>query len=938
MKKLLTILFSILALASVAHAQVIPCAAGFTSSGSPCGIGGTPFWTSSPSGLSGSRAIFIANGAPHDGTGMFYQTAVNVQAFTSTFTFVPNGQNLAFVLSRATSQGGPNQLSSGAGCESGFFQAFNSPPIDNVVALEFDSWSYLTTTPSFSYSSVQLYQMNQSPCNPDDSSPGGVYYLTNKISTSPVPLNSPATTQGTSTGHVYSATVIYDGSNYTLNLFDVTAGGSCPGSTCFTHTWNNVNVPSLVGSNTAYAGFTGGIGDTSTYPLYIDGMSYTVNTPPANPSFSSYTPALGAAIVAAAPTFTPAAGTYSGTQSVTISTTTPNSYIVYSTSTSIPALLPSCNNHGGAILSQPGSGTIAQVYTTPITISSTQNLYAMACLANTSSSNRGLASPLTPGTYTIGGTPTVANPIITPVTGTYSTPQTVAITDATPSAVICYTTDGSTPTATSPGTCSHGTTYSGSFTVSSTQTINAIGTLASYLNSSVSSVALTITFPTLTSPSFTPGGGSYVGPITVVLSYPAGSNACVGINTTPTAPTAGTCGSGGTLYTSPITVSGPETINAISTQVAHINSPVASATYAIAVATPTFSPGGGTYTSAQTVSILDATPGATIYYTTDGSTPTTGSTVYTAPLTVGATQTIKALAAAAGLTNSAVGTAVYTINLPVVATPTFTPPAGTYVTSQTVTIATTTPSSTIYYTVDGTTPTTSSTVYSAPITVASSQTVKAIAVASGFSNSPVGSASYVISSIPTLAAPTFSPVAGAYVGPQTITLNLPAGSTGCYTLGSGTPFGILGVCQSGSTTYTVPIVLSGTNTINALATQTGFSNSSVASATYTLTVATPTFSPGTGTYSGAQVVTISSATAGASIYFTADGTTPTPSSTPYTGPVVVASSGTLNAIAVLTGYTNSAIGTATYTLPATAGISVTFKGSTVTFKGNGSVK
>lgn len=81
-------------------------------------------------------------------------------------------------------------------------------------------------------------------------------------------------------------------------------------------------------------------------------------------------------------------------------------------------------------------------------------------------------------------------------------------------------------------------------------------------------------------------------------------------------------------------------------------------------ATPTFSPAAGTYTSAQSVTISDATTGATIYYTIGNSTPTTSSTQYTTPITVGSTETINAIAAASGYSNSTVASATYTINTP----------------------------------------------------------------------------------------------------------------------------------------------------------------------------------------------------------------------------------------------------------------------------------
>src|SRR5208283_1273779 len=107
-------------------------------------------------------------------------------------------------------------------------------------------------------------------------------------------------------------------------------------------------------------------------------------------------------------------------------------------------------------------------------------------------------------------------------------------------------------------------------------------------------------------------------------------------------------------------------------------------------ATPTFSPAAGTYTGTQTVTISDTTSGASIYYTTNGTTPTTSSSKYGSAISVAATQTIEAIAVATGYTNSAVASAVYTISIPTAATPTFSPASGTYTGTQSVTISETT--------------------------------------------------------------------------------------------------------------------------------------------------------------------------------------------------------------------------------------------------------
>lgn len=78
------------------------------------------------------------------------------------------------------------------------------------------------------------------------------------------------------------------------------------------------------------------------------------------------------------------------------------------------------------------------------------------------------------------------------------------------------------------------------------------------------------------------------------------------------------------------------------------------------VATPTFNPAAGEVTSGTEVAISCATSGATIYYTIDGSVPTTSSTQGNS-VTITAATTIKAIAVKEGMANSEVATAQYTI-------------------------------------------------------------------------------------------------------------------------------------------------------------------------------------------------------------------------------------------------------------------------------------
>ena len=251
-------------------------------------------------------------------------------------------------------------------------------------------------------------------------------------------------------------------------------------------------------------------------------------------------------------------------------------------------------------------------------------------------------------------------------------------------------------------------------------------------------------------------------------------------------------------------------------------------------------------------------------------------------------------------------------------TPVISPAGGTFTTAQSVTITDSTSGATIYYTTDGTTPTTSSSVYSGAITVSSNETISAIAVASGYSNSPTATASFIIA--PVLPNPTFSPVAGTYSTSQAVTISeATAGTSIYYTTNGTTP-------TTSSTAYTGAITVSATETLTAIAVKAGYTNSAAATSAYTIapSLPTPTLTPLGGTYTIAQTVTISDATSGATIYYTTDGTTPTVSSTVYSGAITVSSTMTIKAIAVKNGYTNSSVSTTIYTI---AGTSISISGT-----------
>ena len=162
-----------------------------------------------------------------------------------------------------------------------------------------------------------------------------------------------------------------------------------------------------------------------------------------------------------------------------------------------------------------------------------------------------------------------------------------------------------------------------------------------------------------------------------------------------------------------------------------------------AASAPVISPDGGSFTTSQKVTLSSATRSADIYYTLDGTMPTPSSTLYTSPITISSNTTLKAIATADGFLQSTVSSATFTFGTP---TPTFQPGGGTYSSAQSVALNDTDSSATIYYTTDGSTPTASSTAYTGPISVATTTTVKAIAIDPSLPASAVVTATYTIGS------------------------------------------------------------------------------------------------------------------------------------------------------------------------------------------------
>ena len=302
---------------------------------------------------------------------------------------------------------------------------------------------------------------------------------------------------------------------------------------------------------------------------------------------------------------------------------------------------------------------------------------------------------------------------------------------------------------------------------------------------------------------------------------------------------------------------------------------------------PDVTPDSGDYNGSQvTLSLAlptDHDNNISLYkYTTDGSDPTLDSTLWlpnnTFFLRNSAVLKIRQFHPTRSPSTIVSKTYTLTNGTPKVATPDITPPSGTYNEPHEVSITTATSGATIYYTLNGTVPTQSSTPYTGPLIIPTgSTTVRARAFKAGSDPSEIASETYNVNQV-TLPAPSIFPPGGEYAGETLVYL----GST---LLGAEIRFTTDGSDpDENSLIFGDPITLTSSATVKARAFVEGYSPSLIATESYTIigSASPPAINPNGGQFSGSPTITLTSPDSGAEIRYTTNGTDPQEYSTLYT--------------------------------------------------------
>jgi fibro-slime domain-containing protein len=321
---------------------------------------------------------------------------------------------------------------------------------------------------------------------------------------------------------------------------------------------------------------------------------------------------------------------------------------------------------------------------------------------------------------------------------------------------------------------------------------------------------------------------------------------------------------------------------------------------------PTVTP-GGFFQNQIAVNATHTAPGAVIRYTTDGSTPTVNSPIFTGPLTLTASATLKFIATRPGYRTSDVVTETYTL-MQTVAAPKANPAGRIFIVTVGVGLTVSTPGAVIRYTTDGSEPTETSSIFSAALTFTATTTLKAKAFLANWVPSATMSEVYTLAS--TLPKPVATPAGRGFVEPITVGLTVPGQTDAVihYTLDGSDP-------TEASPVYTASLTFTVTTTLKAKAFKADWVSSAVMTEVYidASTLPTPVADPSGIGFTGSQLVRLSVPGHGdAQIHYTLDGSDPTASSPLYTDALTFTANTVLKAKAFKADWKPSPILTETY--------------------------
>ncbi|SHH47087.1 beta-1,3-glucanase family protein [Massilia sp. CF038] len=589
----------------------------------------------------------------------------------------------------------------------------------------------------------------------------------------------------------------------------------------------------------------------------------------------------------AKPSFSPAPGSYSSAQQVSASSATAGATVM-------------CSINGGA----------SAVCANPITVSATSTITAYATKAGMTNSDSASAS------YTIGSTDAGFTHGVTD-NGSSLTIW-FARTPKSDWVDIHYSLNGGAQQ--NLAMAYNGTRHEINVPVTSGAAV-ALAYSFTYMTSTGARDANGLSWSrgtaTVATPVISPAGGTFTSTQSVTLSS-ATSGAAIRYTLDGSTPSASSA-----LYAGAFSVAAPgKTVKAIALKSGMNNSGVATAVFTInqvsAVANPSFAPAGGTYTSAQSVRLSTPTAGAAIWYAVNGGAQQLYSDA--APIQVSASSTLTAVAKKSGMSDSAAVSASYTIN---------TNNGSTF----THGVAEDGATARIWFAPGWTTTTNivhsyvtgkdgvkgaqrdENMVYDAALKRWQAPAIGPVATGSKISYMFTYSAqtggnldsawfTYTIcgddaadsAACPSpVAKPVFSPAGGLYPTQQNVSLTLPAGSVAgtkiYYTIDGSAPNTTSAQYVAGS-----PLLVKSATTINAIAVRPDAQQSRRASATYDIeaactqtpggcTVAAPVLSHAAGNYATRIGINMLTATPGATIHFTRDGSNPTRSSEQFNGAV-----------------------------------------------------